>query len=104
VGTVLVNKRKSNRRATFFERGVFREPLRWVDGCQPLANWVAAEFIDQGHSSGRVGGLVSLGGDAVDDDFGEAILRDDAGGRPERGGQDGPVFVNLVIRGFACEG
>jgi hypothetical protein len=55
-----------------------------VDISEPLANRVVAEFIDQGHGRGRVTLLISLDRDAVDDDFGKAILGDDARGRSKR--------------------
>jgi hypothetical protein len=103
-GAVFVNKSESNGRVTFFKGDVLCEPLRGVDISEPFASGVAAEFVDQGHGGGGVAGLISLYGDAMDDDFGKAVLWDNTRGRSERGGQYGAVSVHLVVGGFTGEG
>jgi hypothetical protein len=102
--TIKVNECYSNRGVTLFERNVFGEPAWGVDVRKPFANRVAAEFIDQGHRGGRVSGLISLDGYAVDNGLCVAFLRDDVRCRSERLGQDGAVFVYNVVGWFAGEG
>lgn len=80
----MVNKCNCDQRVTFLEGDVLREPLGWVNVCEPFANRVAAEFIEQGHSGGRVALLISLDRDTMNDDFGKAVLRNDTCSRSKQ--------------------
>ena len=80
------------------------EPPRGVDERKAFADRVSLKLVDECDGGGRVAIVVPFDRNAVDDDFGEAVLRDKAGTGSEGSGENGPIAVDHVVRRFTCEG
>ena len=99
-----VNEGDGDGRVTFVGWDGRREPSGWVDEGKSFADWVAFELIDEGRGGCGSPFGVPLDRNAVDDDFGEAVLWDEAGTGAEWRGEDGAVSVDHVVGWFASEG
>ena len=104
VGSIGVNEGDRDGGVAFVGGDRGGEPPGWVDESKAFTDRVAFQFVDEGGGGCWFAFGIPFDRDAVDDDFGEAVLGDETSAGPEGSGKDGLVAVDHVVRRLSCKG